>query len=84
MPADGNSAATEGKGDFGTSPIFWQLSDKPWACLYFGKWGAGRKAQYAIENFNARPVGALKVDSLAYAEGGSYERTTRRTPEKGP
>ena len=29
MPADGTSAATEGNGDFGTSPIFGQLSDKP-------------------------------------------------------
>jgi hypothetical protein len=29
VPADGTSAATEGNGDFGTSPIFGQLSDKP-------------------------------------------------------
>jgi hypothetical protein len=27
VPADGTSAATEGNGDFGTSPIFGQLSD---------------------------------------------------------
>ncbi len=37
VPADGTSAATEGNGDFGTSPIFGQLSDKPllasiWLC----------------------------------------------------
>ena len=29
MLADGTSAATGGNGDFGTSPIFGQLSDKP-------------------------------------------------------
>ena len=45
VPADGTSAATEGNGDFGTSPIYGQLSDKPTACLYLGNWGAGRKAQ---------------------------------------
>jgi hypothetical protein len=34
VPADGISAATEGNGDFGTSPIFGQLSDKPGlACI---------------------------------------------------
>lgn len=37
MPADGTSAASEGTGDFGTSPIFGQLSDKQllarnWLC----------------------------------------------------
>jgi hypothetical protein len=29
VPADGTSAASRGNGDFGTSPIFGQLSDKP-------------------------------------------------------
>ena len=29
VPADGTKAATVGNGDFGTSPIFGQLSDKP-------------------------------------------------------
>jgi hypothetical protein len=29
VPADGTRAATVGNGDFGTSPIFGQLSDKP-------------------------------------------------------
>jgi hypothetical protein len=53
VPADGNSAATEGNGDFGTSPIFWAALGQATACLYLGKWGAGRKAQYAIENFSA-------------------------------
>ena len=53
MPADGNSAATEGNRDFGTSPIFWAALGQATARLYLGKWGAGRKAQYAIENFSA-------------------------------
>jgi hypothetical protein len=29
VPADGTRAATVGNGDFGTSPIFGQLSGKP-------------------------------------------------------
>jgi hypothetical protein len=29
VPADGTKAATAANGDFGTSPIFGQLSDKP-------------------------------------------------------
>jgi len=34
VPADGTSPATEGNGDFGTSPIFGQLSGKPLlACI---------------------------------------------------
>jgi hypothetical protein len=53
VPADGNSAATEGNGDFGTSPIFWAALGQATAFLYLGQWGAGRKAQYAIENFSA-------------------------------
>jgi hypothetical protein len=34
VPADGTRAATAANGDFGTSPIFGQLSDKPLlACI---------------------------------------------------
>jgi hypothetical protein len=34
VPADGTSAASGGTEDFGTSPIFGQLSDKPLlACI---------------------------------------------------
>src|SRR6266852_2806643 len=37
VPADGTRAATVGNGDFGTSPIFGQLSDKPLlACIWLG------------------------------------------------
>lgn len=36
---------TGGNGDFGTSPFYGQLSDKPLLIL-ISTWGAGRKAQY--------------------------------------
>jgi hypothetical protein len=42
VPADGTSAATEGNGDFGTSPFYEQLSDKPHQlalCIFM--WGTG-------------------------------------------
>jgi hypothetical protein len=56
VPADGKSAATEDNGDFGTSPIFWAALRQATACLHLNKWGAGRKAQYTIENFPALVV----------------------------
>jgi hypothetical protein len=34
MPTDGTRAAYVGTGDFGTSPIFVQLSDKQHTCQY--------------------------------------------------
>jgi hypothetical protein len=43
VPADGTRAATVGNGDFGTSPIFGQLSGKP--PPVFNRWGVGLKAQ---------------------------------------
>ena len=61
VPADGTSAATEGNGDFGTSPIFGQLSDKPLlACdSLYGvsevkeQW---RSRIYALVRFHDGPV----------------------------
>jgi hypothetical protein len=47
VPTDGTSAATGGNGDFGTSPIFGQLSDKP-LLVVANMWGARRKAQEAV------------------------------------
>jgi hypothetical protein len=44
VPADGTTAATVGTGDFGTSPIFGQLSGKP-LLPEFNRWGVGFKAQ---------------------------------------
>jgi hypothetical protein len=50
------------------------------ACLYLGKWGAGRKAQYAIENFGAG-IMALRYRALVGETqpcvrplGGSHDR----------
>ena len=56
MPTDGTSAANMGTGDFGTSPIFVQLSDKP---LLVSTWllgVSGRKAQRRIEKLCAHPI----------------------------
>jgi hypothetical protein len=50
VPADGTSAAAEGNGDFGRSPIFGQLSDKLLLVLCILCGGAGRKAQERVEN----------------------------------
>ena len=49
VPTDGTRAANMGTGDFGTSPIFGKLSDKPLLASnqIFGVWG--RKAQWRIE-----------------------------------
>jgi len=56
VPTDGTSAANMGTGDFGTSPIFVQLSDKP---LLVSTWllgVSGRKAQRRIEKLCAHPI----------------------------
>jgi hypothetical protein len=44
MPADGNRAANLRTGDFGTSPIFVQLSDKPLLASVRFTWDAGTKS----------------------------------------
>src|SRR5713226_6839448 len=49
MPADGNRAANMGTGDFGTSPIFVQLSDKPLLASVCLLGVSERKAQWQIE-----------------------------------
>jgi hypothetical protein len=53
VPADGTSAATVRNGDFGTSPIFGQLSDKPllasiWLCGVSDVKNNGELRNYAI------------------------------------
>jgi hypothetical protein len=48
--ADGIMAATAGSGDFGTSPIFGQLSGKPLLAKYLLRWGVARKAQGGSRN----------------------------------
>jgi hypothetical protein len=49
VPTDGTSAANVGTGDFGTSPIFVQLSDKPLLVSTHLLGVSGRKAQWRIE-----------------------------------
>jgi hypothetical protein len=53
VPADGNRAAYVGTGDFGTSPIFVQLSGKPLlaSTSLFGV--PERKAQWRVEKLRA-------------------------------
>jgi hypothetical protein len=67
VPADGTSAATEGNGDFGTSPIFGQLSDKPALARVWIVGGAGRKAQYRIQE--------LSVEYLVTSQNFIHSRT---------
>ena len=47
MPTDGTRAANMGTGDFGTSPIFVQLSDKQLACHYLCYVGIGKQRTMA-------------------------------------
>jgi hypothetical protein len=54
VPADGTRAANLVTGDFGTSPIFVQLSDKPTLPTLFGV--SERKAQWRIEKLRADPI----------------------------
>jgi hypothetical protein len=54
MPADGTGAANVGTGDFGTSPIFGQLSDKPQLASIM--WGVGRKEQWQCEKLPLGPI----------------------------
>lgn len=51
MPTDGTRAANVGTGDFGTSPIFVQLSDKPLLASTLLVGVSERKAQWRIENY---------------------------------
>jgi hypothetical protein len=49
VPTDGSRAANVGTGDFGTSPIFVQLSDKPLLVSTLLVGVSERKAQWRIE-----------------------------------
>jgi hypothetical protein len=49
-PADGTRAANVGTGDFGTSPIFVQLSDKPLLASVYLFGVPERKAQWRVKN----------------------------------
>ena len=56
MPTDGTRAANVGTGDFGTSPIFVQLSDKPLLVGILLVGVSERKAQWRTEKLCADPI----------------------------
>jgi hypothetical protein len=56
VPTDGTRAANVGTGDFGTSPIFVQLSDKPLLVGILLVGVSERKAQWQIEKLCADPI----------------------------
>jgi hypothetical protein len=65
-----------GTGDFGTSPIFWQLSDKPLlACIYLVG-VSERKAQWRIGTLMRRGSGFFCAGVVARVR----RRKTRRRP----
>ncbi len=53
VPTDGTRAATVWNGDFGTSPIFGQRSDKPLLASIRLRGVSERKAQWWIEKLRA-------------------------------
>jgi hypothetical protein len=53
VPADGNRAANMETGDFGTSPIFVQLSGKPLLASTLLLGVSERKAQWPVEKLRA-------------------------------
>ncbi|MGB6288356.1 MAG: hypothetical protein WBG18_28675, partial [Xanthobacteraceae bacterium] len=65
MPTDGTRAANVGTGDFGTSPIFVQLSDKPLLVSTLLVGVSERKAQWRIDKLCADPnsSGAVPVQA---------------------
>jgi hypothetical protein len=50
VPADGTRAATAGKRRLRYVCVFWAALGQAAACLYLMTWGAGRKAQWLVEN----------------------------------
>ena len=74
MPTDGTRAANMGTGDFGTSPIFGQLSDKPLLASTYLSGASEREAQWRIEKLcadsidGAWPGGKLHLAWLEVAD----------------
>jgi hypothetical protein len=50
VPADGTRAATAGKRRLRYVCVFWAALGQAAACLCLVTWGAGRKAQWLVEN----------------------------------
>lgn len=67
MPTDGTRAANVGTGDFGTSPIFVQLSDKPLLVSTLLVGVSERKAQWQIEKLCADPIRVARSGLNKYA-----------------
>jgi hypothetical protein len=60
VPTDGTRAANMGTGDFGTSPIFVQLSDKALLVSTLLVGVSERKAQWRIKKLCADPVRVVR------------------------
>jgi hypothetical protein len=65
VPTDGTRAANVGTGDFGTSPIFVQLSDKPLLVTTLLVGVSERKAQWRIDKLCADPNSSAAVSVQA-------------------
>jgi len=65
VPTDGTRAANVGTGDFGTSPIFVQLSDKPLLVSTLLVGVSERKAQWQIEKLCADPIRVARTLCVA-------------------
>ena len=88
MPADGNRAANLGTGDFGRSPIFVQLSDKP-RLASDGLLGVPqRQAQWAdrkIDRMRKHSCRMFRLIVLDFGQKGAHARIgLRRLSERGP
>jgi hypothetical protein len=68
VPTDGTRAANMGTGDFGTSPIFVQLSDKALLVSTLLVGVSERKAQWRIKKLCADPVRVVRSGA------GRFER----------
>ena len=65
VPADGTSAATGGNGDFGTSPIFGQLSDELLLVLTNTYWVPNAKHNSGSRSLTAEHFLAIGRDGSA-------------------
>src|SRR5260221_3061337 len=74
-PADGTSAATEGKRILRYVCFFWAALGQAGACSYTITWGARRKAQWLVENLKAEHL--LGVAQFANQRGGSSSEALR-------
>jgi hypothetical protein len=69
VPADGTRAATVRNGDFGTSPIFGQLSDKP---LLASLWLSG--ARVVKNQWQVKKIRCRSEQMIAWSGGEAIQR----------